>query len=361
MTNKFLERMTTMFQKHKFPMFLVFFLAMLAWAYTTVNPANAVDGYSLMKKSFLAEKSLSYQGIQVSIIDLGKGLENHTVKVFHAAPNKTRFEYFSSKRSDGRINRVVIDNGTKFWDYQIDKKQVIEKVSQEIGKEKDINKQLSLLKKNYVVSIVGSEKIAGRGCIILTVSPKGSSSMAKKIWLDKQNNLILKIETYHIKGNLNSIFYFKTIQYVKSIPSNKFNFTPSAGIKVVANGKRSNSLSLKEVENKVRFPLFIPTYMPREYIFDNVVINKYKGNNTVHLRYTDGVSAVSLFQSAKSINIVKKKEKYKEVKVNKKKFYFGQEAGIKVLVWETDRLHFLLLGNLAESTMLKIANSLERI
>lgn len=320
------------------------------------SSAFALDGYDLVKKSFWAEKTLNYEGTQVNIIDLGKGMENNTVQVFHAGLNKSRLEYLS----DGKVYRIVLDDGLNFWDYRVKEKQVIKKNSQE--RDKNTYGQLVLLKKNYLFKVVGNERIAEQNCTIISIYRKNTGILMKKIWQDQRTGLLLKIETYDLKGKLNSIFYFKRILYKSFIPKSKFVLNIPENVKHLTVGKRSNSLTLQEIQQKIgQLPIYLPAYIPKGYVLDNTVLNEYKSQRIVHTRYSDGVNAISFFQSSKPITFHPGKQVYQAVRLSIGIGYIIKEDNLRILIWERQGKHFAAVGHLSDANLIKIANSIRNL
>lgn len=300
-----------------------------------------------------SKHQLTYQGIVVSATDLGKGMENYLVRVFHLAPNKDRLEYLA----DGKIVKIVVENGHEFWDYQIGSKKIVKKSF--LGEKSEIHKQFNLLKENYVFTAVGNERIANRETKIFTVIRKGSSKLERKVWLDIQTGLSLKIESYHPSGTLGDITYFKQINYRKTLPLRLFTFTAPCGVKTYYPGRGGIISEINKVKGKVNFPVIFPAYLPKGYVFDSAAVNNYKGNFIVHLRYKDGVNTLSIFQSLNSIKLRTKKEKTKKVIVNKSRAYIGKEENLKVLSYRRGKISLLITGNLSEDNLIKIAESLK--
>ena len=69
---------------------------------------------------------------------------------------------------------------------------------------------------HYEARLGGSERVAGRPCQVLTLTPRDGYRHAYHLWLDKQTGLPLKARTLNSQGSIVSMFVFSEVQIGKA-------------------------------------------------------------------------------------------------------------------------------------------------
>lgn len=75
---------------------------------------------------------------------------------------------------------------------------------------------------HYEARLGGSERVAGRPCQVLTLTPRDGYRHAYHLWLDKQTGLPLKARTLNSQGSVVSMFVFSEVQIGKAPDSQLF-------------------------------------------------------------------------------------------------------------------------------------------
>ncbi|MBC8229582.1 DUF4367 domain-containing protein [bacterium] len=296
------------------------------------------------------------------------------------APDKLLIEILAPSELHGT---KMIENAGRRWVKNVTRDESLPPPPQppEFRGREQFLKDVSLLKRNYnvTVSMGGnlelsneSNIIAGRKAYLVEITPKHPGRPAKKLWLDAQKNVVLRMEDYSSDGRLISLLVYTEINFQKKIDEKLFAITPSAR----RNDKRrreSEPLSLVDAQKQSHFPILSPKYLPEGFVFEDVRIIKRNGTQYVHLHYIDGLTVLSLFESrANDANRLDKPpppkaeghqgEEISIGEVNCQIFSPGRE---RILHWTTKSalksgagLNFTLIGEISKSEMIAIAESL---
>ena len=257
------------------------------------------------------------------------------------------------------------------------------------------NADTQLLLRNYTVDIAKGEPIAGQNTYLLTITPKVTLRPKKRVWFDAQRYIILRMEDYDIAGILNSLFVYTTIDYDRTAVAGQLE-----QYKKERNAEREQeqdfneeAISFAEAEKQLGTKLSQPSYLPTGFQLQSISMMTFSGQTTfpgkppVHFKYTDGLTALSLF--------VRMSEEEEEPPLRGRGDRFGDRPGsrrgredrtrggmpitvtvedipvsvvdrghIRVLLWKTSKqggqkkLHFFLIGELAQEEMVKVAEAL---
>jgi outer membrane lipoprotein-sorting protein len=210
------------------------------------------------------------------------------VRVWHRSPDQTRVEIVTPSEKSGM---VMLDNGSESWVFH-PRNQRWHPVRLRQPKPRP-----ELLLKNYVVELVGNERIAGRQALGLRVIPRRPGNPSKTIWVDAKTRVPLKQELYDLEGRLLVASEFREIYFEPSIPANLFT-VPVEARRAPGRGGAHREAGLKSEERGLEFGP--PRYVPPGYVL--VVRMRYErpGFEFAHYRYTDGLNTISLFQERRT-------------------------------------------------------------
>lgn len=229
------------------------------------------DPARLLRAAERADQQLSYTGIR--IIRASDGGENteRRVRVWHLAPDRTRTEYMSP---DGRD--ILLECGTARWLYSAhrDRWRPVEW--------RPSPPDLDLLFRNYHVRQQGSDTVAGRPVVQLSIEPRHPGNPGKRVWIDPTCRMALREEVRDSGGQVVASSRFEQFELVHELPSGLFEPPTAAAV-----GSHSPTLP---------FAALRPRYLPAGY--EEVRqggLGRGPGEGVV-LRYTDGLGAISLFE-----------------------------------------------------------------
>lgn len=129
-------------------------------------------------------------------------------------------------------NEVIVTDGVTSWSYSKKKKQVVVDNYKNDGNTFSPNKFLFSYPENFYSDLEGTETVSGIECYLLKLTPRHKGSVkSAKIWVDKEDNLIRKINVNSSESN--TTYTLKKITLDAGLSSSKFTFSPPEGVEVI--------------------------------------------------------------------------------------------------------------------------------
>ncbi len=302
--------------RHIFAIFLLLFVF--------TGAAYGSRATDILSKAAVCEREVSYRGVKTATLIFDDRRVTTVYKVVHKSPDKTYTQYFSPSALSGII---IIENGPNFWRYR-----PVEQVWEGLGSS-PIPENESVpdeLFENFEIMLTGSELIAGRNTHVLTATPKGKSDHKRKLWIDQDVNLVVKLEESDENGHVIKRSVFTSLEIEpRDIPTSLF----------AVKGK------IKEVPIPAAedFEAVVPTYLPHGYKYKDTSKIILDSRHCIHFQYSNGMSSLSLFQRKTSEpDMPPKKVKCKTT---------------NMMTWRSDGVDFTLVGSISHAEMKKIARS----
>jgi outer membrane lipoprotein-sorting protein len=218
-----------------------------------------------------------------------------------------------------------------------------------------------LLLKNYMVTAERTEPIIGRPTDVLVIKHREHDRPAKKVWVDRATNLILRTEYYDCEGRLATLTFFTDIEWNLSPPDSLFDI-PDGWKKVAVGDDPGKHWERESLSKEVGFAVQEPTYVPAGFALDGFHLYHCRcGVASAHLRYVDGLNSVSVF------------ERYTQCPGRGRGRGLGWSKGRgggrncqllasqpgRMLVRQAGDLSYILIGDLSEAELSKIADSIK--
>lgn len=170
-------------------------IALLIFLYQILLSQDVND---ILKKS---EKK--YNSIQDVVIDFTQ------INVFGVSKIENRLEgkLWMKKKNKYKIqleNQTIITDGKTVWSYYPLNNQVIIDDYKEDPDSFSPDKLMINIPKNYDAILLGVEKILNKNTFVLKLTPKTDRSLIKsmKVWLNKNEYIIEKVEVADVSDNL---------------------------------------------------------------------------------------------------------------------------------------------------------------
>jgi len=248
-----------------------------------------------LKRTFKAQSRLSFVGRQRTLVNRARGPVRAEQAVSHAGDRAVRIDYISGPKAVS--GEQIVDDGTTFWHY-IPSRNTLETGPSRIRRQHNRVRQLinQIQQGTLGVSISGEANIAGNACTIVDVRPVSGFGPWRRLWIDHDTYLQLKVEEYRTDGSLLSESEFTQISIVNDIQQATFGapVTPPNVIRKTA--ALPHSGSLKEAQKKISFPIRQPAYLPAGYTFQSAEVSRFRSSQMVILRYVNGLNTISVFQ-----------------------------------------------------------------
>jgi outer membrane lipoprotein carrier protein len=198
---------------------------------TKATASNAATHPETELKSLLSQlESLQGNFQQKMSTEQGKLLQQCEGKMWLKKPGQFRWEVL------GKDKRIVVGNGKKIWDYDLDLEQV---TIQQLSKGQNsapiffLTGDVNSISRDFKVAIYKPEADNFKGSEkAFELKPKSAEGSFQWIRIGFKNNLLSELEVLDHLGQ-RSNFTFSQVQLNPNIPNNLFQFTPPKGVDVV--------------------------------------------------------------------------------------------------------------------------------
>ncbi len=253
---------------------------------TTHAEEFKINAQEALLKTTQAMSNLNYHGT-VAFLRNGK-LE--TMKYFHASGNGIEQERLVSLNSP--LREIVRDAEQVTCIFKSTQQTVVDHRPFERSFLVDLPKNLNDLDAGYSFSVVGEEDIALLPAYVISIKPKDNYRYIRKIWIDKQQYLPLKVEVYDLSGASLEQFVFTELQVKKDLPF--------INIKAASTEKSRHIHQLESQSSKqAAFELGnLPTGF-KEIFFARMPV-KNSAQPVDHMLLSDGIASVSVYMETKN-------------------------------------------------------------
>jgi len=312
---------------------------------------NAAELYKLSRD---ADELYSYRGKQVtSAWKVGRTL---AVNVSHRAGAWDRIDYIAPDRLRGHS---LVSNGHLEWQLNPQTKTItVRPVSPRSHDVAEDATGYSLLKNNYTLSL-GSvpEVVSNRKALVLTITRKANHKIARRLWIDAVTKLVLRREVFQEDGRLAVSVGFTEIDFHPKFAANDFSIPGmrgEAGIRVVKAARDPEQpIDIRFVSVQLGRKAIAPAN-PAGYHLIGAGVLAYKSNRTaLHLRYSDGLNLVSLFETQRTLTSrptrvpsIMRPAHIAGVNVN-----ITHHGSLTTVNWDTKSLNLTLMGEAAGATL----------
>jgi len=286
----------------------------------------AATAEELLKRAEVADKHVSYRGLKTASVRVGNSSTTATIKIVHLKPDKTRTQYFAPPLLAGVI---LVQDGPELWRFQ-PQEDAWELVRYCRLMPRDTINQRAL--ENYEVTLVGTDRVAGRETYVIHATPKRRGESARRIWVDHEHYLVMgtQVETPG-GGVLNSSRY-------TSVEFEPGDISPSL---FSINGKKKTDAGAGHLP---AFRAAKPSYLPKGYRLIGLSRVAVDGCCSSHLQYSNGVNTISLFQRRAGDDSSSEQLRSKVT---------------NVLSWVRAGMRFTLIGDLPRAELQRIADSVK--
>jgi len=258
-------------------------ICLFLFAYSFNAIASSDEANRWLKRMSMVLKTSNYVGTFVYIHN--SHLES--MRIVHRADHRGEKEKLSSLNGAAR---EIIRNNDSLRCFLPDSKSVVVEKSRPRKYIPDaLLKSSSSLYKNYYLSVLGSDRVAGKEAKIIAITPRDKYRYGYRLWLDKSNAMLLKSDVINEKGVAVEQFMFTHLEYRKSITDDELEPSVS-GKKWKWFGKKSSKAILKKHQWFVdKLPKGFKESM---YVEHGLPASRMPVD---HLVFTDGFSSVSVY------------------------------------------------------------------
>lgn len=260
----------------------------------------------------------------------------------------------------GFASQVIVSDGKTEWFYDRARRRAWKSPPQDPDyKVLGTDEELELLSQNYEARVSGRERVAGRDCWVLELATRQGGAPARRLWIDRRHGLLLQAKAFQSDGTVASTMRFLKIEFEPKLDAELFRFSPPPGTSVVESRLRPGYLELEDAQLASGVEPRVPGWLPPGYVFESVNVLPYRGATLLHLRYSDGIDALSLFQvpPGSELDLGGLSRERFAVGKAEARLSFGPDG--KVLDWPKSGQRFILVGNVAVDALRRVAESVQ--
>lgn len=266
---------------------VVCFLLLGSWVFAG---EVGVDPSQALSKMQQAMKLLNYQGT-VAFLRNGK---LNTLKYYHAASDGWEQERLVSLNSP--LHEIVRDTDKVSCFLSTTSKVIVDHRPAARSFLIDLPEEFEGLGKFYQFKFSGEEQVAMLPSYVLDILPKDRFRYARRIWIEQQQYLPLKVEVYDHSNNVIEQVVFTDIQLKAALPVVDAD-AAAAGREIQHIHKRS-----PDSFDKARFDLArLPEGFRKQFFIQMAM--RDAAQPVEHLLLTDGFSSVSVYLENKNKNV----------------------------------------------------------
>ena len=260
-----------------------------------MTQAHAIDGRTVLANMLKAENSATYIAHEVTTLAREPAVTSEQT-VYRAGFKGMRIEYTEPSILKGEVRA---DNGRVLVHIIPKDRLVIKRPSRIAGMREWAEHSLDALQEGDLkVELVGKDKIAGRNAYVLELAPGTRHHHDKrKLWVDTEKWVKLRTEDITPEGTVTSMSYYTKIEFVRRISDDKFRVQPPEGYRVEHEFGELHVIPLEKAKQLAGFPVLEPSYLPSGFKIAGAAVIPFREGKIISIRYTDGVNALSLFQS----------------------------------------------------------------
>ena len=293
--------------------------------------------------SVLHSEEYAYKGKQVTTA-WRSGTANE-VEVSHLPTEYQRLQYLDPVAQRGRL---LVSDGHQEWQYDPHSHTLRHRRLSPGALDDDNYLSYTLLRANYVLSVSPRPVTwAERKAYLVSIKRPGSLSLARRLWVDAGSGLILKREHYGEDGRLAITVAFTEIAYHPKLSPALFNLGDL--------GRRKGVRSV-EMPSPWEAPVALSAMSGQlqgrarswpqlgGYRLIGATKTVVSGQPLLHLRYSDGLNLVSLFELRRTQTRRPTSVAGHPIKLGQATAHLMQRGALTTLNWDTPALNITLMG-----------------
>jgi len=323
-------------------------------------PPAGQSAWDLVWKSEAAAKRVSVRGRVRITTYTGPEPGRATAEVW-AAGGKLRLNYESGQRQWS-----LIDDGHDLLQLRPESRRAVVLPRPALVTDKP------LAERNYVARVTGSAPVADRITQVVEITPRSGGPPAWRLWLDGETAFALRRERYNTRGEVTTSTAYVSVQFGEKVPPATFSL-PSGWTKVEP-GRVGARQSVAALSAEVGFAIRPPRHLPPGYVLQGGY-SRHQGDRrgasvpaAVELRYTDGLRLLSVFErEAKGEEARPYREQAEEGRGKQRRgggkttsLTLLDRAGEKAVRYLGNSLAVVVVGELAEAELIRVAKSVEQ-
>jgi hypothetical protein len=195
------------------------------------------------------------------------------------------------------------------------------------------------------MTLVGTDMVCGRKAYVVLIIPKVKGNPWRKCWIDMYTKYTLKNEQYGPdwpKGRPQSFMFWSSIRF-KPVSVRDVKIDAPANVQVVMCPRGKTMVTLDQARRMLGFRILMPMNAPPGYVYDGAETVQLGDWKAIHVRFTNGLNAVSMFESAEPMRLPTQ-----------------SQGTSNMLSWKEEGTYITLLGNINRSDLEAIKRHIGR-
>ena len=351
------------------PLSAAFMPALLTWFFLLGIPGVAAPSphhpasrpsvpaaADLFVRILQSDDLFTYQGRQITTYwTTGRAAD---VEVFHQPPDLSRIYYLDPEVLHGRL---LVSDGHQQWQYDPRTHTLRHRLLSPSALEPDDLLSYTLLRANYLLNVDPQPRTwVERKVWLITMKRPGGRTLARKFWVDAGSGLILKREIYREDGKLVVTVAFSDITFHPRPSSLNFRMAALAkmpGIHMVETASVAESpLLLTAVRSQLSGQAYAPSVLSG-YRLMGASTTQVGGKPLLHLRYSDGLNLVSLFEQRRTLpqRPTRVPTGMRAIQIGGVRGHISHRSSLTTLNWDTPSLNVTLMGELGLDALRALA------
>jgi outer membrane lipoprotein-sorting protein len=323
-------------------------VASLSQASAAPPPDSAM---TLLCAALSAPATVSYAGV-VEAVRIGREFSEASVyRVEHRAPDLTRRSYTAPPPLDGES---IVTRGDT--DYVIDPKRrhVTETPNDSPEDRNSFARDADLLRANYRAVARDSDAFDGRSTLMVTAIDRFTNRPLLMVRIDRETKLVLDRQEFDANGSLRSESHFDVVR-VTTAPLADFvvpdDFTLSKAV------ESNRSTDIMRVAHDAGFDARAPRQLAEGFSPLEADSGAVGSARNLHILYSDGVRAISLFESASTTAPEMAPFHPEAVIVGKRTGEYAVDGATALLSWSDGARCYTLVGEITLPELQRLAAS----
>lgn len=352
-------------------------LAVLAMATTLAALLTPVQGASqqqiakvpaapaaeeLFIRILQSDDNFTYKGRQITTYwTTGRAV---SVQVLHQPHDRSRIYYLDPEILHGRL---LVSDGTQQWQYDPRSRELLHRYLSPGALDSDDLLSYTLLRTNYLLSVEPQPKTwVERKSWLVTIKRPGGRTLARRFWVDAGSGLILKREIYREDGKLVVTVAFSDITFHPKLSGLSFDMGALArtrGVKLAETRSATETpLALTSVSSQLSGKAYAPPLLAG-YRLVGATTTQVGGKSLLHLRYSDGLNLVSLFEQHRTLpqRPTRAPAGMRTIQIGGVRGHVSHHSSLTTLNWDTAALNVTLMGELSLDALRSLAMEAVRV
>ena len=333
--------------------------------------AETPGAEELFQKLLQSFQTVDFEGKLMPISLIPEGDPVREALVIRKAPDKQRIEFIRPTEMHGM---GMVMRGSERW--RIHSERTRERrpfLSRPPNRMMDHFplKNIQLLLQNYDVRVLDGGSVAGRSTYLLEIVPKVTGRPSRKLWMDAEMGVILKMENYDSQKRLRNLFAYSEVNFEPEIDEEIFRSRHRTKQEKRPRGKpdreelwnhNQGKPDLEKLRKEVQLNIALPDQAPAGFILQDIQVVRFGERKNVHLRYADGLASLSVFQSPsdegrRGDRLPRPGGKVKKMNIGGIECELMFTGPMLIFRWHYEGIYLTLMGELEQKEMAGIVGS----